>query len=634
MTADQLLALLHRFLAGQGRLEELFAALDATAQAQPAAASEFMRTVEAMYARNEIRYDVFLVLKDRFAAVARPASQTTPPASRTQPPPHPTAPRAADATQLRRPPPTGRDDATQLRREPKAPTQPRADADGRTVLRPDTQRGQATGPTTGRTTGQTSPVITDTNWDDGTRTLTNEQPLEPGSLIKGRFLLEERVGAGGMGVVFKARDMRMEEAQDRDPYVAIKFLNPEFRSHPESFKALQRETRRAQSLAHPNVVLVKDFDRDGTLIYMTMEFLTGEPLDLFIQRHPQGLRFREAWPIIEGAGRALMYAHEKGVVHADFKPGNVFVSDKKAKVLDFGIARAVKAQTDDGGTRFDAGSLGALTPAYASPEMLLDQATDPRDDVYALACVSYELMTGRHPFNCVPALRAMHDGMKVKRIKGMGRYQYKALLHGLAFRQQDRTPTVEAFLDEIAGPFGVRGRALRSAVFSMMGTAILVGGIGFALWHYARPDPDKQLERRLEETAVAQAEQAHLGGTPVEAIDTELVKVLLEQGEDYLAMSAKSFDPAILSEGVSSALGAFQEVLRADPRNKQAIAGIVGIVHQYETEISRAADAGDDERVVELAGYARKIDPARSSLEDFERDARARLESSTAAGKE
>jgi len=165
-------------------------------------------------------------------------------------------------------------------------------------------------------------------------------------------------------------------------------------------------------------------------------------------------------------------------VHADFRPGNVFVSDRKVKLLDFGIARAVKARTDDGGTRFDAGSLHALTPAYASPEMLLDQATDPRDDVYALACVSYELMTGRHPFNGVPALSAMHDGMKVKRIKGMGRYQYKALLHGLAFRQQDRTPTVEAFLDEIAGPFGVRGRALRRAVFPMVGTAPLVGGSG------------------------------------------------------------------------------------------------------------------------------------------------------------
>ena len=175
-----------------------------------------------------------------------------------------------------------------------------------------------------------------------------EAPLEPGTIIKDRFVLEKRLGEGGMGVVFKARDLRKEEARDRDPYVAIKFLNSEFRRHPEAFMALQRETRRAQALAHPNVVTVHDFDRDGTLIYMTMEFLEGEPLDRFIQRHPQGLRFKEAWPIIEGCSRALAYAHEQGVVHADFKPGNVFVAgERKVKVLDFGIARAVTRHGED-----------------------------------------------------------------------------------------------------------------------------------------------------------------------------------------------------------------------------------------------------------------------------------------------
>jgi eukaryotic-like serine/threonine-protein kinase len=409
--------------------------------------------------------------------------------------------------------------------------------------------------------------------------------------------------------------------------VAIKFLNPEFRRHPEALKALQRETRRAQSLAHPNVVTVHDFDRDGTLIYMTMEFLAGEPLDIFIQRHPQGLRFNEAWPIIEGAGRALMYAHEQGVIHADFKPGNVFVAGRKAKVLDFGIARAVKVQgTAADGTRFDAGSLGALTPAYASPEMLLNGEPDPRDDVYAIACVAYEVMTGKHPFNGVPAVKAAHDGMKVKRIKGMGRYQYKALLHALAFRQGERTPTIEAFLDEIAGPFGVRGRALRSAVLSMASTAILVGGIGLGLWYFTRPDPDKQLERRIGEAAAAQIEQARLGGAAPVEIDPELNKILLEQGNDYLAMSREAFDPGVISEGVSSALGAFGEVLKADPKNKQAIVGIIEIVHLYEAEIGRQVAAGNDERVLELVGYARKIDPNRTSLEEFEQEARARLD--------
>lgn len=626
MNATEINQLLQGAMRGERGMDELLAAIDGVLASAPDVAAEFMQLVEAQYARSELRYDAFLMIKDRYAAARRATptgragvrAATTEPARANAQPARPAA-RSPDATQLRSPAPAnGGDAATRLR----APTSDAAA--GATIL-----RSGAAGTATARDDVTASPtaggVQTGGVWDEGSWTQTTEQPLEPGSLIKGRFLLEERVGAGGMGVVFKARDLRKEEAQDRDPYVAIKFLSPDFRRHPESLKALQRETRRAQSLAHPNVVTVYDFDRDGTLIYMTMEYLAGEPLDRFIQRHPQGLRFNEAWPIIEGAGRALMYAHEQGVVHADFKPGNVFVVDRKAKVLDFGIARAIKAQSDTGDrTHFDAGSLGALTPAYASPEMLLDQATDPRDDIYALACVAYELMTGRHPFNGVPALQAMHDGMKLKRAPGMGRYQFKAIEHGLAFRQADRTRSVEVFLDEIAGPFGRKGRALRQAVLSMASTAIILTAAGGALWWYTRPDPDKQLERRLVETASAQFAEATSGGKDAQALDPELVKVLLEQGTDYLASGRQSFDPALLSEGVSSALGAFQEVLRMDPQNRSALEGIVEIVHLYEAEIQRAAEAGEDARVVELAGFARKIDPNRSSLEQLESEARAR----------
>jgi hypothetical protein len=219
----------------------------------------------------------------------------------------------------------------------------------------------------------------------------------------------------------------------------------------------------------------------------------------------------------------------------------------------------------------------------------------------------------------------MHDGLKVKRVPGMGRYQYKALVHGLAFKQSDRTPTVEAFIDELAGPFGRRGRAIRQAVVSTSSTAIVVGVIGGALWWYTRPDPDKQLERRLVETATAQFEADRAGGVDAQAPDPELVTVLLEQGTDYLAIGRENFEPSVLSEGVSSALGAFHEVLRMDPQNASALAGILEIVRLYEAEMQRAAAAGEDARVVELAGYVRRIDPNRDSLEKLERDARARL---------
>ncbi len=231
-----------------------------------------------------------------------------------------------------------------------------------------------------------------------------------GAVLKGRFVLEEEVGRGGMGAVFKSRDMRKEEARDRDPFVAVKVLNEDFRGNPEAFIALQREAKKAQSLAHPNIATVYDFDRDDDTVFMTMELLEGESVEQLVKRVSScGLPLQEALPIVEGMVSGLEYAHERDIVHADFKPGNAFITSAgTVKVLDFGIARAFKrpGQTALDATVFDPAKWEAMTPAYASCEMF-DQATpDPRDDVYALACVTYELLAGRHPFNKLPANQA------------------------------------------------------------------------------------------------------------------------------------------------------------------------------------------------------------------------------------
>ena len=321
------------------------------------------------------------------------------------------------------------------------------------------QTGAATGPTgmsqpaTGPT-GASIPTGTGSNWTDPSKWGEGPAPtMQPGSILKERYVLETVIGRGGMGVVFKARDMRREEAQDRNPHIAVKILNDEFRRHPESLKALQRESRKAQDLAHPNIVTVFDFDRDGQIVYMTMEFLEGQSLDRVTKDATfDGMPLKEAYPLIEGLGNALSYAHRKGVVHSDFKPANTFLTKEGViKVFDFGIARAAKLPGQKSGdmTLFDPGSLGALTPAYASCEMIEGQEPDPRDDIYALACLAYELLSGRHPFDKRPATEARDKGLVIKPIKGLSRRNWRGLQRGLAFRREDRSPNVEHFLEDL-----------------------------------------------------------------------------------------------------------------------------------------------------------------------------------------
>ena len=310
-----------------------------------------------------------------------------------------------------------------------------------------------------------------------------------GDTLNNRFVLEECIGFGGMGTVYKALDLRKLEASDRKPYIAIKVLNVQFRGHPKSLIALQREARKAQALAHPNIVSVYDFDRDGPMVYLTMEYLKGKALSQVL-RAPgfAGMPYPDVLRIVTGMGNALAYAHGRGFVHCDFKPGNVFLTESgNVKVIDFGIARVFqKTEEDVDVTVFDPGSLGALTPAYASPEMLEHLDPDPRDDIYALACIAYELLTGRHPFNGVSALQARGAGMKPQRPAGLARGPWHALKCGLALERNARTPTVERFLHD----FGTGVSVQRYGLAAGAGAGILaIAALGAVGWHYLGAKP-------------------------------------------------------------------------------------------------------------------------------------------------
>ena len=281
-----------------------------------------------------------------------------------------------------------------------------------------------------------------------------------GSVIKQRFKLEKVLGIGGMGKVYKALDLLKAEAKDKKPYVAIKLLNDDFKDHPEAFISLQREASRQQKLAHPNIATIYDFDRVGgpnTPVYITMELMEGMELKDFIKKKVRpkgGLPFDEAFEIVKQLGAGLTYAHNLRLVHSDFKPGNAFMCDDgTVKTLDFGIARAVKNPLTGEAekTLFDPGKLGALTPAYASLEMLEGEEPDTRDDTYALGCTAYELLTTKHPFNKLPANKACENNLAPPYIKKLNKKQNRALRRSVAFHRDDRSPTVAHFIEEFEG---------------------------------------------------------------------------------------------------------------------------------------------------------------------------------------
>ncbi len=303
--------------------------------------------------------------------------------------------------------------------------------------------------------------------------------LGPGVTLKERFVLLEKLGQGGMGVVFKAKDLLKVEAQDKDPYVAIKVLTDAFKKYSGSFIALQREASKAQRLAHPNIATVYDFDRDGNTVFMTMEYLQGKPLNQLIKElSKKPLKLDHALHIIDELCSGLAYAHEKNLIHSDFKPGNCFLlSDGHVKLLDFGIARAsTQTEEERENTMFDPAKLSAVTPAYATPEMFAGMNPDPRDDIYGLACVAYQLLAGgKHPYNKVASPKIKELGIKPKPIKGLNRRQQKTLAKALTVVREDRILDVEKFADGMR----VKKSHTRSILLATLFIAVIGAGIGY-----------------------------------------------------------------------------------------------------------------------------------------------------------
>ncbi len=215
-----------------------------------------------------------------------------------------------------------------------------------------------------------------------------------GSVLAGRYRVESVLGVGGMGKVYKAEHTGIGRM------VAIKVLHSRLGGSKEAAQRFQREAIASGRFDHPNIVNVSDSGEleDGSL-YLVMEALEGEPLGNRLARDKR-IPWFESLALIRGVLAGLQHAHDKGVVHRDIKPDNIFLAVKDGelviKILDFGIAKLFAGTADDPATTRAGLTVG--TPAYLSPEQAVGGAITPASDLYSTSIVLYEMLTGRPPF--------------------------------------------------------------------------------------------------------------------------------------------------------------------------------------------------------------------------------------------
>jgi serine/threonine-protein kinase len=226
-----------------------------------------------------------------------------------------------------------------------------------------------------------------------------------GRILGGRYELEEKIGSGGMAIVYKAKCHLLKR------YVAVKVLRPELVEDEEFVSRFKRESQAAASLSHPNIVNIYDVGEENGIYYIVMEYIKGKTLKEYI-REKGKLEWEEAVRIAIQICSALKHAHKNGIVHRDIKPQNILVSeDGTVKVADFGIARAVSSATVTVG---GANVLGSVH--YFSPEQARGGHVDAKSDLYSLGIVLYEMVTGTVPFEgdtaiCV-ALKHIQEKVK------------------------------------------------------------------------------------------------------------------------------------------------------------------------------------------------------------------------------
>jgi serine/threonine-protein kinase len=280
----------------------------------------------------------------------------------------------------------------------------------------------------------------------------------------GKYEVLKLLGEGGAGQVHSARDKLLNRE------VAIKSLRPELISDQSFVDRFMTEAKNLGRLNHPNITTLYDLIFEGQTLYMVMELVTGRTVERLLQDRHGPLPLREAQAIVSQVGDGLGYAHGLGIIHRDIKPANLMISDSGVvKIMDFGIARARGSQRH---TR-DGKIIGSL--AYMAPEQVRGEEGDERSDLYSLAIVFYELLSGRAPFAASTDFDLMQAQINQiperfgARIRGVPAAVENAVMQALSKNPAKRFPTVAAFCEAVGA-----AKAQREAISIVQASTRLV----------------------------------------------------------------------------------------------------------------------------------------------------------------
>ncbi len=262
----------------------------------------------------------------------------------------------------------------------------------------------------------------------------------PERLADRGYRLRARLGSGRLGAIYEAQD-DLSRSSGSQHFVAIQLIDENTASRPGFAADFERGAQELRSLSHPNIVKLLEYGRDRDRLYLVNELLESASVR-FVLNDVAELPLEEASAVMRAVGDALQYLHAKSIVHGNVKPGNVLVTfGYEVKLLDIVPSGWLENPADELGV-----------PA---------RQPDKRDDVFGLACLAYEMLAGRHPFNGNTAQEAYRAGLEAAPIATLSAQQWNALARALSVHRDDRTPNVAQFLDD----FGVAGvERLRSIV--------------------------------------------------------------------------------------------------------------------------------------------------------------------------